>query len=72
MLSLYGQDEDRGAPAGTNDLGGVTGTGSVITGGLYNSKRAGEWHKHNTIFVINPSKVCNVQVHTTPPLKLPG
>lgn len=33
--------------------GGSSSTGSVITG----SGRLAPWHKHNTIFVINPSKV---------------
>lgn len=39
--------------AETLRLTALDGTGAVITG----SGRAAPWHKHNTIFVINPSKV---------------
>ncbi|KAF8055392.1 hypothetical protein HT031_006759 [Scenedesmus sp. PABB004] len=45
-----------GGAGGANGLGGVTGTGSVVVGGA--RRGAGDlWHRHNTIFVINPSKV---------------
>lgn len=68
---LYQSDDDQGAaadaaaaaaaatgdgPAPDPGSGGVTGTGSVVTGG-FRGGRADIWHKHNAIFVLNPSKV---------------
>eukprot|EP00878_Enallax_costatus_P009803 GHUV01010236.1.p1 GENE.GHUV01010236.1~~GHUV01010236.1.p1 ORF type:complete len:735 (+),score=167.23 GHUV01010236.1:318-2522(+) len=62
---LYQSDDDQGTAAAAAGaavppqepgLGGVTGTGSVVTGG-YRGGMADVWHKHNAIFVLNPSKV---------------
>jgi hypothetical protein len=41
------------------DLGGPTGTGSVIVGSTKKGRagRPDVWHRHNAIFVLNPSKV---------------
>lgn len=58
---LYRSDpgEDNTVVKDNPGLGGVTGTGSVVTGGYAGGKGgfADVWHKHNAIFVLNPSKV---------------
>lgn len=54
---LEGEDSDEGSE--DQDLGGATGTGSVIMGGTKKGPngRADVWHRHNAIFVLNPNKV---------------
>jgi hypothetical protein len=46
-------------------MGGATGTGSVIVGSTKKGRagRPDVWHRHNAIFVLNPSKVCYVTCH---------
>jgi hypothetical protein len=43
-------------------MGGPTGTGSVIVGSTKKGRagRPDVWHRHNAIFVLNPSKVRHV------------
>jgi hypothetical protein len=57
LLSVHPQPPSpRPAAMPTADsilAGGTEGTGAVLTA----HGRAAPWHKHNTIFVINPSKV---------------
>lgn len=76
---LYREDTSDGSAANPDDpgLGGVTGTGSVVTGGYKGGKggQADVWHKHNAIFVLNPSKVgCsdNSRLLSMLPCLLPG
>lgn len=62
LLAWQAQGEEGGADAAgpaDDGLGGATGTGSVIVGGTKKGRhgRADIWHRHNAIFVLNPSKV---------------
>lgn len=54
---LEGEDVDEASD--DQGLGGTTGSGSVIMGGTKKGPkgRADVWHRHNAIFVLNPSKV---------------
>jgi hypothetical protein len=62
-MQTQGGDTSGDGTAQNPGLGGPTGTGSVIVGST-KTGRAGRpdvWHRHNAIFVLNPSKVWIVQ-----------
>jgi hypothetical protein len=68
QLTLQSQGGDTTGDGEPQDagMGGPTGTGSVIVGSTKKGRagRPDVWHRHNAIFVLNPSKVCNVTCHT--------
>lgn len=58
-LQTQGGDTAGDGTAQDAGLGGATGTGSVVVGSSKKGRagRPDVWHRHNAIFVLNPSKV---------------